>query len=269
LSEYENCRNKTQFAIENYRFNEAANELYKFTWNIFCDWYLEFSKVIYLSKNDTDIKETRNITSYVLSNILIMFHPIMPFFTEHLWHQASNILKNDTAKITKSEWPKGISVDKRDNIKVNLLLELISSIRSTRSEMNVPANAMIDINFSKISNELGIILNEHKDTIQSLTRSQSITEKSFSKDEGMVQVIFNDGLIYLSLKGIIDFEQEKGRLRKSLSKIEKEINRIDIKLKSENFTQNAPAEIIHEQKNRHKEYLLSKEKIEMAIKSLG
>ena len=61
LSEYEDCRNKTQFAIENYRFNEAAIELYKFTWNIFCDWYLEFSKVIYLSKNDTDIKETRRV----------------------------------------------------------------------------------------------------------------------------------------------------------------------------------------------------------------
>ena len=198
-----------------------------------------------------------------------MFHPIMPFFTEHLWHQASNILKNDTAKINKSEWPKSISVDEKDNIKINTLLELISSIRSTRSEMNVPANALIDINYSKISNELGAIFDQHKATIQSLTRSKSITEKKFSKDEGMVQVISNDGLIYLSLKGIIDFEQEKNRLHKSLLKIEKEINKIDIKLRSENFTQNAPAEIINEQKSRHKEYVLSKEKIEMAIKSLG
>ena len=85
----------------------------------------------------------------------------------------------------------------------------------------------------------------------------------------MVQVIFNDGLIYLSLKGIIDFEQEKNRLQKSLLKIEKEIKKIDIKLKSENFTRNAPADIIDEQKSRHNEYVLSKKKIEMAIKSLG
>ena len=85
----------------------------------------------------------------------------------------------------------------------------------------------------------------------------------------MVQVIFNDGLIYLSLKGIIDFEQEKNRLQKSFLKIEKEMNKIDIKLKSENFTQNAPEEIIDEQKNRYKEYELSKKKIEVAIKSLG
>ena len=198
-----------------------------------------------------------------------MFHPIMPFFTEHLWHQASNILKNDIVKINKSEWPKTISVDKKDNNKINLLLEFISSIRSTRSEMNVPANAEIDINYSWISNELGTIFDEHEDTIRSLTRSKSITEKNFSKDEGMVQVIFNDGLIYLSLKGIIDFEQEKIRLQKSLSKIENEMNKINDKLKSENFIQNAPKEIIDEQNNRHKEYLLSKEKIETAIKSLG
>ena len=93
--------------------------------------------------------------------------------------------------------------------KINLLLDLISSIRSTRSEMNVPANAEIDINYSSISNELGTIFDEQRETIQSLTRSRSIAEKKFSKDEGMVRVIFNDGLIYLSLKGIIDFEQEK------------------------------------------------------------
>jgi len=268
LSEYENCRSKTQLALEHYRFNEAANELYKFTWNIFCDWYLEFSKVIYLSKNDIDIKETRNITSYVLSNVIIMFHPIMPFFTEHLWHQASNILKNDTTKINKSSWPKSISVDEKENKKINLLIELISSIRSTRSEMNVPANAVIDLNYSKISNELGIIFDEHKEIIQSLTRSNFITEKNFSKNEGMVQVIFNDGLIYLSLKGIIDFEQEKNRLQKSLLKIEKEMNKINEKLKSEKFIQNAPEEVIDEQKNRYTEYLLSREKIEIAIKSL-
>ena len=85
----------------------------------------------------------------------------------------------------------------------------------------------------------------------------------------MVQVIVNDGLIYLSLKGIIDFEQEKNRLQKSLLKIEKEMNKINIKLESKNFIQNAPEEIIGEQKNRYKEYILSKEKIETAIKSLG
>ena len=198
-----------------------------------------------------------------------MFHPIMPFFTEHLWHQASNILKNDTAKINKSAWPKGISVDEKDNIKIKVLLELISSIRSTRSEMNVPANAVIDVNYSKISNELGTIFDQHKETIQSLTRSKSITEKNFSKDEGMVQVIFNDGLIYLSLKGIIDFEQEKSRLQKNLLKIEKEMNKINDKLESENFIHNAPEEVIDEQKNRFKEYMLSREKVETAIKSLG
>ena len=79
-----------------------------------------------------------------------MFHPIMPFVTEHLWQQASKILKNDIVKINKSEWPKSISVDEKDNIKIKVLLELISSIRSTRSEMNVPANSLIDKRVSNV-----------------------------------------------------------------------------------------------------------------------
>ena len=132
-----------------------------------------------------------------------MFHPIMPFFTEHLWHQASNILKNDTAKINKSEWPEGISVDEKDNIKIKVLLELISSIRSTRSEMNVPANAVIDINYSKISSELGVILYQHKEIIQSLRRSKSINKKNFSlnipiflkSSELILDIGCNDGIL--------------------------------------------------------------------------
>ena len=93
LGELENCREKTEKSIKNYRFNEAANELYKFTWSIFCDWYLEFTKVIYSSNDKATINETKNITSFVLSKISIMLHPIMPFFTEHVWDKASKILK--------------------------------------------------------------------------------------------------------------------------------------------------------------------------------
>ena len=135
--------------------------------------------------------------------------------------------------------------------------------------MNVPANALIEVNFSDITDDLAIIFSEYEEIIKNFTRSKSIRKKYFSKGEGMVQVILNDGLIYLSLKGIINFEQEKKRLEKSLSKIDKEMHRIKEKLESKNFVDNAPIEIINEQKNRRTEYMISKEKIEMAIKSLG
>ena len=105
----------------------------------------------------------------------------MPFFTEHLWRQASNILKNNTLKINKSEWPKTINVDEKDNNKINLLIELISSIRSTRSEMNVPANSLIEVNFADISENLANIFDEYNYFMKRVlnTKKFNLDEESF------------------------------------------------------------------------------------------
>ena len=269
LSEFEKCRGKVETSIINYKFNEAANYLYKFTWSIFCDWYLEFSKIIYLLDDEVLTNETKNITSYVLTNILIMLHPIMPFFTEHAWAAASDILKKEVTRISQSKWPKPIDIDNRKHDEINKLIDLVSSIRSKRAEMNVPANAIIGLNYYKISKNLEAIIKDHEATIMSLTKSNIIEEKEFSKKQGMVQVMYEDGLIYLSLKGIIDFNQEKNRLEKSLEKIQDEMLKIEKKLDDKVFTNKAPKNVVDEQKKRLNEYIISKEKIQKAIESIG
>ena len=266
LNELENCRYKTEQSIKNYRFNEAANELYKFTWGIFCDWYLEFSKIIYSSKDEAIIKETKNITSFVFSKILIMLHPIMPFFSEHVWDKASTILKKESSRISQSRWPCKVDINFNSN-QIYLLIDLISSIRSTRAELNVPAKSKVTVNYSKVSPALDEIIRNNMEIISALTRSSSFENKEYSKDEGMVQVMFNDGLIYLSLKGIINLDEEKNRLQKNLKKIDLEISKIQIKLNDSNFKNNAPEEIIKSQKEREKEYQLSREKIIKTINS--
>ena len=268
LNELENCRKVAETSIQNYKFNEAANGLYKFTWSIFCDWYLEFTKIIFISEDKKLINETKHITSYVLSNILIMLHPIMPFFTEHVWDKAAGILKKDTSQISRAKWPEQIKLKDTDKSEVNFLIDLISSIRSTRAEMNVPAKSNIKINYSNVSDLFVKVINNHKDILISLTHSSSIEEKEFSKNEGMVQVIFNDGLIYMSLKGIIDINEEKKRLEKNVNKIDNEIKKINSKLNDKSFLNNAPEEVINEQKNREKEYELAKNRIYKTIESL-
>ena len=145
LSQLENCRLKTEQSIKDYKFNEAANELYKFTWSIFCDWYLEFTKIIYLSSNETLIQETKRTTSFVLSKTLIMLHPIIPFFTEYVWDKASMIIKNDESRINQTKWPEKIEMNESGSDNVNLLINLISSIRSTRAELNVPAKVKVKL----------------------------------------------------------------------------------------------------------------------------
>ena len=267
LNELEICRKKTEQSIKDYKFNEAANALYKFTWSIFCDWYLEITKIIYSSNDKIIINETKQITSLVLSKILVMLHPIMPFFTEHVWDQATNILEKGSQRISRSQWPQKLDFESNNSEKVNLFINLISSIRSTRAELNVPVKSKVKISYSNVSSDLEEIIEKNKEIIISLTRSDSFEKEEFSKDEGMVQVIFNDGLIYLSLKGIIDFEEEKRRLQKNLKKTELELTKIHSKLNDKNFINNAPEEIILEQKEREKEYQLSKDKITKTIQN--
>ncbi len=267
LNELEICRKKTEQSIKDYKFNEAANALYKFTWSIFCDWYLEITKIIYSSNDKIIINETKQITSLVLSKILIMLHPIMPFFTEHVWDQATNVLEKGSQRISRSQWPHKLAFEALKSEEVNLFINLISSIRSTRAELNVPAKSKVKISYSNVSSDLEEIIEKNKEIIISLTRSDSFEKEEFSKDEGMVQVIFNDGLIYLSLKGIIDFEEEKRRLQKNLKKTELELTKIHSKLNDKNFINNAPEEIILEQKEREKEYQLSKDKITKTIQN--
>ncbi len=268
LNEFEKCRKKTEIAILNYKFNEAANELYKFTWSIFCDWYLEFSKIILTSKDASEIQETKSVTSFVISNVLIMLHPIIPFFTEHAWEEASSILNKATSRICQEKWPEELQNLSMDCDDINLLIEFVSAIRSTRAEMNVPANVKVEINFSKISSNLETVIQKYRNVIISIAHLSSIQKQEFSKDAGMVQVLFNDDLIYLSLKGIIDFKEERNRLEKNLNKIDTEINKIQKKLNDKSFIKNAPEEIIDEQKNREKNYLSSKKRLEKAIESI-
>ncbi len=250
LNELEICKKKIEQSIKDYKFNEAANELYKFTWSVFCDWYLEITKIIYSSDDKIIINETKQITSLVLSKILVMLHPIMPFFTEHVWDQATNILDKGSQRISQSQWPQKLDFETINSEKVNLFINLISSIRSTRAELNVPVKSKIKISYSNVSSDLEEMIEKNKKIIVSLTRSDSFEKEEFSKDKGMVQVIFNDGLIYLSLKGIIDFEEEKRRLQKNLKKTELELTKIHSKLNDKNFINNAPEEIILEKKEK-------------------
>ena len=129
MNELDKCKKITQSSIEEYKFNEAANELYRFTWNVFCDWYLEFSKNIYDNNNDEEINETRNVTSYVLKNILIMLHPIMPFFTEYLWKEASSVLDKSQNKVIHTGWSSSFVNKKVDCEQIDELINVISLIR--------------------------------------------------------------------------------------------------------------------------------------------
>ena len=269
LKQLAQCENETKKALETYRFNEAANTLYKFTWNIFCDWYIELSKTILSEPSHDDKIETQNVASYVLNNIMIMLHPIMPFITEHLWKEIDFINQNNSKKIIHAEWPKIIETDKDHNGNVNKLIEIISSIRSTRSELNVPPKAMVEICYDDNQSGLNEIFNKYSTALSSIAKIKSVQDFKGPRSEGDIQIIHENETFFLKLFNIIDFKEESIRLKKNLSKVSSEIEKIRIKLDSKNFIENAPEDIIKEQKDRLDEYLSSKLKIEDAIKSFS
>ena len=269
LNELDICERSVSLAIKNYKFNEAANALYKFTWNIFCDWYIEFSKSVFYSSNEDDKQETRNTASYVLTKLMVMLHPIMPFITEHLWQEIDFINDKSSNKIIHASWPKIDLPVKKNNKDADKLIQIISAIRSTRAELNVPVKSMIDIKYTENQLQLKEVFNTYEQTISSIARIDKVEIFDGSRQEGDIQIIVNDEIFYLSLLGIIDFKEESDRLTKNLSKISKEIDKISSKLESANFTQNAPKNIISEQKERLQEYMSSKSKIEDAIKSFS
>ena len=269
LNELNSCEQSVSTAIKNYKFNEAANVLYKFTWNIFCDWYIEFSKAIYLSNNEEDKDETRNVSSYVLNKLMIMLHPIMPFVTEHLWSQVEFISNKSSQKIMHTQWPI-IELPTKSNSKdIEVLIKIISAIRSTRSELNVPVKSMLKLKYAENQTQLSELFLNYHDSIGSIARVSAIECFDGIRTEGDIQVIINDEIFYLSLVGIIDFKAESSRLMKNLSKINNEIDKVSNKLNSQNFIDNAPKNIISEQKGRLEEYMSSKSKIEDAIKSFS
>ena len=269
LKQLDQCENETKNAIESYRFNEAASSLYRFIWNIFCDWYIELTKTILSDKNHGDRIETQNVAAYVLKNIIIMLHPIMPFVTEHLWKQIDFINQNSSNKVIHAGWPKIVKVKKDEDGYINKLIEIINSIRSTRSELNVPPKAMIEIIYDDTQAQLNTIFNKYGSALESIARIKSVHDFKGDRSEGDIQIIHENETFYLKLLNIIDFKVESIRLKKNLSKVSSEIEKIKIKLESKNFIENAPEDIIKEQKDRLDEYLSSKLKIEDAINSFS
>ena len=269
IHELHKCEQSVSAAIKNYKFNEAANTLYKFTWNIFCDWYIEFSKAIYFSDNGVEKEETRHTSSYVLNKLMIMLHPIMPFFTEHLWQEVDFISNKSSKKVINSNWPLIDLPYKSNNEDIESLMQIISAIRSARSELNVPVKSMLTIKYKGDQIQIKKIFSAYAQTIESIAKVNRFNCFDGERLEGDIQIIVNDEIFYLSLKGIIDFKEESNRLKKNLLKINKEIEKVSNKLNSSKFIENAPQDIITEQKDRLQEYMSSKSKIEDAIKSFS
>jgi len=250
-------------ALEGYRFNEAANALYGFWWNEFCDWYLELVKQRIYAK-DPSMKGSSDTAKQVLYHVLKkglqMLHPVMPFITEEIWEK---IRIQGEPDIIVSEWPRvnGNFNFAAESDYTELFKELIYRIRNIRGEMNVAPDKKADVVFKTSSKAVSEIAEMESVHIKALARVEGITvDADYIPEKTDASAVLHDAEIFMPLKGLIDVEKEKSRLEKEIVKVTSELKKVEAKLSSENFVSKAPEEVIQKEKGKLEEYtdILSK-----------
>ena len=251
-------------ALDAYRFNEAANAIYQFTWGTFCDWYLEFTKPVLQSGGDA-AEEVKQTTGWVLEQILILLNPFMPFITEEL-HEA---LTGRDQQIIAMNWPE---YDERlgspaAREKMDWLIRMISEIRSVRADMNVPAGAKIQLLVKDACADTKAGLEIFGDIMKQMARLESI-EHVEDVPKGAIQTLVGETTLILPIADIIDLDAERMRLKKRIDKLEDDINKISQQLDNKKFIENAPEEIIAEQKELVAEKQSARKKLTAALQQL-
>ena len=272
VTELVQAADRVSAAIDAFKFNEAAAALYQFTWGSFCDWYLEFTKPILNGSDEAAKAETRAATAWVLDQILILLHPVMPYITEELWEQLSpGGIETRPGRLIATRWPSydRSLIDAEAGAEMDWVVRLISSVRTVRSEMNVPAGSQISLLVRDAGPAAGGRLSTHRDLIQRLARLAAIELHSGAAPHGSVQTVLDEATLILPLAGIIDLDQERARLRKEIARLEGEIVKVDKKLGNADFMAKAPEEVVEENRERRAEAATAVEKLRAALDMLA
>ncbi len=254
-------------AIDEYRFNEAAGALYRFTWGSFCDWHLEFAKPILQGDDEAAKAETRAATAWVLDGLLHLLHPFIPYVTEELWDKTG---PERSHLLIRGAWPEAGDglIDGAVEAEMDWVVGLISEIRSVRSEMNVPPGAKFRILCKDASETTTSRIETHKELITRLARVTDIAITDVVPAEGAVQVVVGEATFILPLAGVIDVKAEKARLEKETARLDGEIARFDEKLANQGFLAKAPPEVIETVGRRRAEAAQALDKIKDALHRL-
>jgi valyl-tRNA synthetase len=253
-------------AIEAYRFNEAAGAVYRFVWNIFCDWYLELAKPVLQGADGGAKNETRAVTAWVRDEIIKLLHPFAPFVTEELWTVTAEGGPARDGMLVLAPWPNRDTIeDAEAETEIGWVIDLVTAIRSVRAEMSIKTE--IPVVLVGASAATRARAGRWTDIVRRMAR---LSEVSFadSAPQGSVQLIVRGEVAALPLKGVIDFAAEKARLEKELAKVDADIARIDAKLGNADFVARAPEEVVDGEREKREELVQRRGKIVEALERL-
>lgn len=271
VAEFVSCLENVEGALKRYRFDDMASAIYRFAWGTFCDWYIEFSKPILFDGTPEEQAETKATLGWILGQLLHVLHPTMPFITEEIWQN----LAPEGGMLITNPWPladadrKALkATDIQDQF--NWVIELVTTLRGVRNEVNVPAGAKVPV-VAVLEDEKSIQAVENlRPLIARLARLDSleVVDKA-PQGSGHVQAVVKGGTVYLSISDVVDVAAERARLQKSLKKVEGEISGLEKKLSNKRFVDNAPPEIIAKNNARLEEEKDLKSKLNTALGRLA
>ena len=248
-----------------YRFDLAAGAIYRFFWHEFCDWYVEFAK---LQITEGGKKKDNSVAALVktMDTALRLLHPFMPFITEEIWQQLhkSSIMTAPCPSVEES------FIDDTMESRMDSIMDIVKSVRSVRSELDVPPIKAVDVHMKINSDVLRELIEGHLVYLKRLASAENIvTGTNISRPELSAILIFSGGEMYLPLAGIIDIEKERGLLEKRLKNVSEEISRIENKLSNRAFIEKAPEEVVLKERDKYKELTEQKSRIEANLSWLN
>ncbi|HYF22732.1 MAG TPA: valine--tRNA ligase [Caulobacteraceae bacterium] len=252
--------------LEACAFDDVANALYRFIWNVFCDWYLELAKPILNGDDEAAKAETRATAAWVLDQCLKLLHPVMPFLTEELWDKTASFGRARDGMLITADWPAlpDAWVDPEAEAEIGWLIALIGEVRSIRSEMNVPPSARAPLAVVGAQAATRERLASHRDLILTMGRLSDLREAE-AAPAGAVPFVVGEATGALSIAEFIDFAAERARLTKEIGALNGEIDKAARKLSNPDFVARAPEEVIEENRERLAEAEAAKAKLEQAL----
>ncbi|WP_300397146.1 valine--tRNA ligase [uncultured Sphingobium sp.] len=245
-------------AMADLRFDAAANAIYHFVWDQFCDWYIE------LTKGAMD-DETRAVAGWAFDQILVMLHPFMPFITEELW----SLTGARANELIVAQWPQALAaVDSDAQAEIDWLIRLVSAIRTARTELNVPPGAKLPMVVSGAAEDTHRRIDRQGVALARLGRVESL---SFGEPPagGAAQIVVDEATFILPLEGVIDIAAEKARLAKALASAEKERDGLGGRLSNASFVEKAKPEAVAKAREDHAEKTAEAERLKAALERLG
>ena len=258
------CRGITA-ALETCAFDEAAGALYRFIWNVYCDWYLELAKPILAGADPLAATETRAMAAWVLDLILRLLHPVAPFLTEDLWQKTAA----REGLLIVAAWPDlpDAFADAAAQAEIGWLIELITQVRQIRGEMNVPPSARPGLVVVAVAEETRGRVARHHDLILDLARLESLATAD-APPPGSATFVIGEGVGALGIAAFIDLPAERARLAKEIAARGADAERTQRKLGNPDFVARAPPDVVEENRERFAEAQSARARLESALARL-